>query len=73
MEQQNCVEEITKSENPLRGRITTKETLRGLNRRKHKMTLKPEMTSVQSKVTSSIAITSLRAEISIIPNPTEIH
>ena len=63
MEQQNCLEDTTESENPLqRGKNLKgvkisgknfKSTRRGLNRQKQKMTtLEPEMTSDQSKVIS---------------------
>ena len=68
MERQNCLAEITESENPLYGgeqperskdlREELQETRRGLSRHRQKMTLKPEMTSGQSKVTSFIVITS---------------
>ena len=68
MEQQNCVEEITKSEKQLSGSVILKgvknsgqnfkETRRGLNQQKHKVTLKPAMISGQSKATSFIVITS---------------
>ena len=60
----------------LKGRIS-KETQRGLNRQKQKMTLKPAMTSGQSKVPSFIVITlnleSLRAKRRINPNSIEVY
>ena len=59
MEQQNCVEEITKSEKQLSGSVILKgvkksgqnfkETRRGLNQQKHKMTLKPAMISANPR------------------------
>ena len=67
-EQQNCLEEITVSENTLQGgnnlqgaKISGKnfkETRRGFNRQKQKMTLKHSMTYKQWKERSFIVITS---------------
>ena len=66
MEQQNCQEDTTNSENPLKGgsKPARSEDLSreiegepGLNRQKQKMTLKPGKTSGRFKVTSSIIIT----------------
>ena len=57
-----------------------KANRKGFNRQKQKMTLKPEMTSGQSKVASSIVITldlefssTVRAEGRNIPDSTETH
>ena len=68
MEQQHCVEEIMRSENPRQGGNNLlgvkifgknfKDTRRGLNRQKQKMTLVPAMTFGQWKETSSTVITS---------------
>ena len=67
MERQNCLAEITESENPLSGGNNLKGVkISGKNFNKlgevsadrQKMTLKPEVTSGQSKVTSFIVITS---------------
>ena len=62
MEQQNCLEEITESENPLWGgndlrsedlsEKNFKETRKGLNRQKQKMTPNPAMIFGQWKETS---------------------
>ena len=67
MEQQNCLQEIMESENPLQGgnnlkgvKVSEKnfEAIRkGLNRQKRKMTLKPGKISCRFKVISSIVIT----------------
>ena len=67
MEQLNCLEETTESENPLVGgnnlygvKISEKNfkaSRKGLNRQKQKITLKPGKTSGQSKVTLFIVIT----------------
>ena len=66
MEQQNCAEETTNSENPLQGgndlqgveisEESFKANRKGFNLQKQKMTLKPAMTSGQSKMTSFIVV-----------------